>query len=317
MSGARFGEAEGVRHETVRANGLSFHVAATGAGDRLALCLHGFPECAYSWRYQLPHLARLGYRAWAPDLRGYGASDRPAGIAAYAIERLIDDVTGLIEAAGARETVLIGHDWGALIAWYFAMRRPEMLDRLAILNVPHPAVFERKFRRPPQLFRSWYVFFFQVPWLPERLLGLQDCWLVGFVIRRMAVDRERFPDEVVRVYRRNACRPGALTAMINYYRAHVRDGARRQRQLGYPTIEIPTLMIWGTEDRALGVETTYGTERYVSDLTVRYLPGVSHWVQQEAPELVNGMLEAWLSGRPVPVAPDRGARVTAERPNPD
>jgi pimeloyl-ACP methyl ester carboxylesterase len=285
----------------VSANGLEFHVASCGEGERLALCLHGFPECWYSWRHQLPLLASLGYRAWAPDLRGYGSSSRPEGIGSYAIEHLMDDVAGLIDASGARETLLIGHDWGAAIAWFFAMRQVRPLERLVIMNVPHPGSMRFTWR---QLLRSWYVFFFQLPWLPELALRSRDYRMITEAFRGMAIDKSRFPDEVLEVYRQNAALPGAATAMLNYYRAMVRGGgARRQRALGLPLIETPTLMVWGTEDSALGIETTHGTHGFVKDLTIRYLPNVSHWVQQEAPEVVNGMLEAWLQGRPVPEAP--------------
>jgi epoxide hydrolase 4 len=290
-----------IHHEHVRANGLNFHVASCGEGDRLALCLHGFPECWYSWRHQLPLLARLGYRAWAPDLRGYGSTDRPPHREDYAIEHLLDDVAGLIAAAQARSAILLAHDWGAVIAWYFAMRRRHPLERLVIMNVPHPGVMDRVIRTWRQLARSWYVLFFQIPRLPEALLRARNYRAIDNAFRNMAVDKSRFPDEVVKVYRDSAAQPGALTAMINYYRALVRGGgAARQRRLGYPIIDVPTLMIWGEQDAALGKETTYGTDAFVSKLTLRYLPEVSHWVQQEAPETVNSMLEAWLGGRPVP-----------------
>jgi pimeloyl-ACP methyl ester carboxylesterase len=290
----------GVEHQYVRANGLRFHVAACGAGDRLALCLHGFPECWYSWRYQMPLLAQMGYRVWAPDLRGYGDTQRPPRMQDYAIEHLLDDVAGLIDAAGARETLLMAHDWGAVIAWYFAMRQVRPLQHLVIMNVPHPAVMERAMRGR-QLFRSWYALFFQVPWLPEKLLSLGGHRAIGDAFRNMAIDKSRFPEEVLRVYREQAARPGALTAMLNYYRALVRGGgAARQRRLGYPLITTPTLMIWGEQDAALGKETTYGTERHASNLTLRYLPQVSHWVQQEAPEAVNEILSAWLRGNQDP-----------------
>lgn len=294
-----------IAHDVAHANGLRFHLATCGDGERLALCLHGFPESCYSWRYQLPLLAQLGYRVWAPDLRGYGQTDRPPRRQDYAIERLLDDVAGLIEASGARSTLLVAHDWGAVIAWYFAMRQPHTLERLVILNVPHPAVMERVIRTPRQLLRSWYVLFFQIPGLPEFLMGANHARIIGDAFRNMAVDKRRFPDEVLQIYRDNAAAPGALTAMINYYRALVRGGgADRQRRLGYPIIEVPTLMIWGESDAALGKETTYGTGAYVRDLTMRYLPNVSHWVQQEAPEVVNAMLAAWLTGQPVPEAGD-------------
>ena len=198
------------------------------------------------------------------------------------------------------------HDWGAVIAWYFAMRRVRPLERLVIMNVPHPAVMERALRTWRQLARSWYVLFFQIPWIPEALLRARKCRAIGDAFRNMAIDKSRFPEDVLQIYRDNAARPGALTAMLNYYRALIGGGgAAPQRALGYPMIETPTLMIWGEHDTALGKETTYGTDAFVRPLTLRYLPNASHWVQQEAPETVNAMLEAWLTGQPVPEAAAR------------
>ncbi|MDH3640772.1 MAG: alpha/beta hydrolase [Gammaproteobacteria bacterium] len=287
--------------EFIDANGLRFEVETCGAGDRLALCLHGFPEHSYSWRYQLPMLAELGFKAWAPNLRGYGHSSRPQGMAAYSIENLLADVAGLIDAAGCRETVLIAHDWGAVIAWYFAMREVRPLDKLIICNVPHPGPAERSMRSFAQLKKSWYILFFQIPGLPEWLAGRNGARGIGEVIRGSAADKTRFPEEVTEVYRRNAAQPGALEAMVNYYRALVRGGgAKRQREQGYPVIETPTLVIWGEDDVALSKETTYGTDEFVQDLTIRYLPGVSHWVQQEQPEVVNAMMWSFLMGDNVP-----------------
>jgi epoxide hydrolase 4 len=292
-----------IEHRFVRANGLRFHVASCGEGDRLALFLHGFPESWYSWRHQLPLLARLGYRAWAPDLRGYGETDRPPRMNDYAMEHLLDDVAGLIDAAGARSVTLLAHDWGGVIAWYFAMRGGRPLERLVVMNLPHPAIMESELRRWRQIAKSWYVLFFQIPRLPEALLRARNYRAIGEAFRNMAVDKSRFPDDVLQVYRDNAAKPGALTAMLNYYRAMVRGGGgERQRRLGNPVIDVPTLLLWGENDIALGKATTYGTERYVTNLTVRYLPNVSHWVQQEAPETVNAMLEAWLIGERVPEA---------------
>jgi pimeloyl-ACP methyl ester carboxylesterase len=291
-----------IHHQTIRANGIDFRVATAGSGERLALCLHGFPESAYSWRYQMPLLAQLGYCVWAPDLRGYGGSSRPLGVAAYALENLEEDVAALIEASGAKEVVLVGHDWGALIAWYYAMFGRLPISRLIIMNVPHPALMEKGLRTRRQLAKSWYIFFFQLPWIPEWGLARRSCEAIGRMFRDMAVDKSRFPDEVLRVYRDAAAEPGALTAMVNYYRALIR-GLRRTRRRGIVPIETPTLVIWGEVDAALGKELSYGTENYVGNLTLRYLPNVSHWVQQEAPETVNGMIEAWLLGRSVPYAP--------------
>jgi pimeloyl-ACP methyl ester carboxylesterase len=291
-----------IDYRIVRANGIDFRVATAGSGRRLALCLHGFPESAYSWRHQMAPLVRLGYRVWAPDLRGYGGSSRPKGVKAYALETLEEDVAALIEASGANDVVLVGHDWGALIAWYYAMFGRLPISKLIIMNVPHPALMQKGLRTWRQLAKSWYIFFFQIPWIPEWALRRRDGEAIGRMFRDMAVDKSRFPDEVLRVYRQAAAAPGALTAMLNYYRALIR-GMRRTRRRGIVPINIPTLMIWGEVDAALGKELSYGTNEYVSDLTLRYLPNVSHWVQQEAPETVNALIESWLLGRDVPYAP--------------
>jgi pimeloyl-ACP methyl ester carboxylesterase len=293
---------DAIQYQIVRANGIDFNVATAGAGERLALCLHGFPESSFSWRYQMPLLARLGYLVWAPDLRGYGRSSRPQGVEAYALEELQEDIASLIEASGAKQVVLIGHDWGALIAWYYAMFGLPPISKLVIMNVPHPALAQRGLRTWRQLLKSWYIFFFQLPKIPEWALARNGCEAIGRAFRSMAVDKSRFPDEVLRVYQDAAAQPGALTAMVNYYRALLRS-LRRNRLRGTPRIDTPTLMIWGEADAALGKELTYGTGEYVSRLTLRYLPNVSHWVQQEAPETVNAMIEAWLLDKNVPEAP--------------
>jgi pimeloyl-ACP methyl ester carboxylesterase len=289
-----------IQHEFVKANGLRFHVATCGRGERLALFLHGFPEGWFSWRHQMPLLARLGWHCWAPDLRGYGASDRPSHWRDYAIENLMEDVAGLIDASGAESTLILCHDWGGVIGWNFAMQRIRPLERLVVMNIPHPLAAREAFGLR-QLRRSWYAFFFQIPWLPEKLLGANGARAIGRALRRSAVDPSRFPDEVVAVFREEASRPGALKAMIDYYRALVRGGGTaRLRRIRTPNIEVPTLLLWGEEDVALGVELTHATRRYVDDLTLRYLPGVGHFVQQEAPETVNALLEAWLTGQDVP-----------------
>ncbi len=285
-----------IHTEFVHANGLTFEVDQCGTGDRLALLLHGFPECAYSWRYQLPLLARLGYTAWAPNLRGYGRSSRPARVGDYALRHLLADVAGLIDAAGKRGTLLIGHDWGGAIAWGFVLQPLRPIERFIVLNLPHPALFFTRLFRFPQLLRSWYILFFQMPWLPEWLFTRRSAKAIGATFRDMAVDKSRFPDEVLDVYRRQALQPGAMTAMINYYRALVRHipRAKQLQHLQQSILEIPTLMIWGEHDTALGKELTLGTDQLVRDFTLHYLPDVSHWVQQEAPEKVNALIEDWL-----------------------
>jgi pimeloyl-ACP methyl ester carboxylesterase len=289
---------DGVEIIKIAANGIEFEVATIGTGDRLALCLHGFPEHAYSWRFQMPLLARLGYRVWAPNLRGYGKSSTPLGVAAYKTPTLVEDVLALIAASGASETVLIAHDWGAVLAWTIGMEHPDRIARLVIMNVPHPARFGAELWRTGQFLRSWYMFFFQLPRLPEYLLGRAGAKAIGNAFRANTKHPERFPDSDVDVYRQNALRPGGLTAMINWYRALMRFGGLRRRD--FPMIETPTLFLWGDADFALDVRTALGTEQYVRNLTFRRLDGISHWVQQEAPEAVNAMLEAWLTGQPVP-----------------
>ncbi len=285
--------------EFIEANGQRFEVWTAGdpRSSRLALLLHGFPEHAYSWRHQIPLLARLGYKVWAPNQRGYGNSSAPRGVANYRIEELMADVAGLIDASGCGEVVLVAHDWGALVAWDFAARGIRRLERLAILNVPHPARLREELRsNPEQRRRTRYAALFQLPWLPEWLLTRRGARAVGEAIRA-GREASRFPDDVLAVFRENALRPGGMTAMLNWYRAAGRGFGKRD---AYAPIDVPTLMIWGEDDVALCKETSRGTERYVKDLTTRYLPGVSHWVQQDAPEQVNEMLEAWLSGREVP-----------------
>jgi pimeloyl-ACP methyl ester carboxylesterase len=306
----------GVSFIRVAANGINFEVATMGSGDRLALCLHGFPEHAYSWRHQMPLLARLGYRVWAPNLRGYGATDSPREISAYQPHTLIEDVASLIKVANPKETLVIAHDLGAVLAWALAitsqsrksgtlgtsgLEQPQLIDRLVILNLPHPACFAREVRRSRQFFKSWYTLLFQLPWLPEKILGRRQGRGASELIRKTSCNPARFPDEALEIYRANAARPGGLRAMLNWYRAALRTRELRNIFRGrVPTIDIPTLFLWGDQDVALSLRTTRGTEQYVSDLTFRIFPGVSHWIQQEAPEAVNAMLEAWLTGKPVP-----------------
>lgn len=281
-----------IRTRTIEANGLSFLVDEAGEGDRVALLLHGFPESRRCWRHQLPALAALGWRAVAPDLRGYGGSSRPAGREAYRIEHLVEDAAGLFEALGARRRLLIGHDWGGMIAWAFAIRRALPLDGLAILNAPHPLAYRQAVWRGggKQLLRSWYVLFFQLPWLPERLFGAHRAQRLYRAIQRSARSGATFPPEIIEHYRDNAAQPGALTAMINYYRANfdVREMARG------PGVRAPTLLLWGEQDTALGAELVTPSSRYVDDVAIHRFPDVSHWLPEEAPAQVNAALAEWL-----------------------
>lgn len=290
-----------IRTERVEANGLEFHVNVCGEGDRLALCLHGFPELGISWRHQLPLLASFGYRVWAPDLRGYGDSDRPRGIGQYAIETLQQDIAGLIDAAHPRETVLIAHDWGSIIAWQFAAQRVRPLDRLVILNGGAPGVPERP--SLTKLRRFAYILFFQIPRLPEWLIALRTEAAIEAAFRWIAGRPDGLTHEELRPYCEAATQPGAMTAMLDYYRALVRGGGmRRMTARGFPTLETPTLLIWGDADPICVPSMTDDADRWVTKLTRRFVPGAGHWVQQEAPEEVNAILSAWLKDAPVPGA---------------
>jgi pimeloyl-ACP methyl ester carboxylesterase len=280
----------------IEAGGLSFMADEAGEGDDVALLLHGFPESRFSWRHQIPRLADLGWHVIAPDLRGYGESSRPVGMESYRLDRLVGDVAALFDAVGARRRLLVGHDWGAIIAWCFAIEQRQPLDGLVIMNVPHPSVFARVLRASwRQRLRSWYVAFFQIPGLPEALMKARDGRAVAEAFVGMAVDKTRFPPDVTDVYRGNALVPGAMTAMINYYRANAGLLARYGR--GAPVIDVPVLMIWGEDDKALEIACTAGYETLVRDFTLQRLAGVSHWVQQEAPDTVNTILAQWLAAR--------------------
>ncbi len=287
--------AAGIRTRAIDANGLTFMVDEAGEGQDVALLLHGFPESRFSWRHQLEPLAASGWHAVAPDMRGYGESSRPAELSAYRIDNLVADAAALFDALGARRRLLVAHDWGAVVAWFFAIRKTRPLDGLVIMNVPHPAVFRAVLRRSrEQRRRSWYVAFFQLPVLPEVLLKAGRARAIGQMFKGMAIDKSAFPPDVLDHYRENAMRLGAMTAMLNYYRANARAFMAR---MPTPVIETPTLMVWGEVDAALSLELTEGYGPYVADFTLERLPRVSHWVQQEAPAIVNAKLTGWLRNR--------------------
>lgn len=304
-----------LEHRVIETNGVRLHCALDGGGP-LVVFLHGFPESWYSWRHQLAALAPR-FRVAAPDLRGYGESDKPAGVDAYALPELVADVVGLIDALGERDAVVVAHDWGGAVAWQLAMERPERVRRLVVMNCPHPALFARHLREnPQQLLKSWYMFFFQIPWLPERLLGLGNAWAVGNLVRRSAVQRHALGDDDIRALRDAASRPGALRSAINYYRSAFRSeeaaaalpqGVRRffygdrplppprERLEDWPKILVPTMLVWGEQDVALRKELSYGMDPlFTSPPRIEYVPDSGHWVQQEKADLVNRLLLDFL-----------------------
>ena len=283
-----------IRTRQIAANGLAFAVDEAGEGDDVALLLHGFPESRRSWRGQLPLLAELGWRAVAPDLRGYGGTSRPKARNAYALDHLVTDVGALFDALGARRRLLIGHDWGGMIAWAAAGWRVRPLDGLVVMNAPHPAAYALHVAHSPaQLARSWYALFFQLPWLPEALLTAGKARAVGQAFSNRRTGRSVFSPEDIEQHRAQALLPGAMTAMLGYYRANAQTIARAPRTLANP-IATPTLLIWGEQDPYAGPELPELCRSYAQDLTIRRLPEIGHWVQQEAPEAVDTALREWL-----------------------
>lgn len=286
--------------EFIKAGGMTFETQVAGDGEHLALCLHGFPETNLSWRHQLPMLNERGYTVWAPNLRGYGHSSRPRTVTAYRIPNLIEDVIALTDEAkrrGLRPSLLLGHDWGGAVAWLSVLTGAVTYDGFIPMNIPHMGLFRRRVFRPSQLRRSWYVLLFQFPWLAERLLSRDDFKGLRSVFAKTTQSPESLPDDVLQAFVDNARGPWALQAMLAYYRAAPLDLFSLPLTSNLTT---PTLLIWGLDDVALGFEDLVpGTEALVKDLEVHPLPGVSHWVQQEAPLEVNLAIVDWLDRHPL------------------
>jgi pimeloyl-ACP methyl ester carboxylesterase len=274
-------------HHHALINGIQLHYVEAGSGP-LVLLLHGFPEFWYSWHHQIAALSTAGLRVMAPDLRGYNESDKPAGIPNYRMELLSGDVLGLVRHAGVERAVIVGHDWGGAIAWDVAMRHPEVVEKLIILNAPHAAAFQREIGKLSQLLKSWYIFFFQLPWLPEWAMRRRHFAALERTLRQDTLRRGAFSEEDIQRYKEALARPGALTATINYYRAIFRG--RLWRGHSTPVIKAPTLVIWGEKDRYLNLSLTNGLGQWVKVLRIERLPGVSHWAQNDAPERVNELM---------------------------
>ncbi|MDJ0557438.1 MAG: alpha/beta hydrolase [Microcoleaceae cyanobacterium MO_207.B10] len=277
----------------ITVNGINLHYVTEGSGP-LMLMLHGFPEFWYSWRHQIPEFAQ-DHQVVALDLRGYNESDKPEETSAYVMAEFIQDIEETIKELGYEKCILVGHDWGGAIAWYFAYAHPEMVEKLIVMNIPHPAKFREGLGTPEQLLRSWYIFLFQLPLLPELMLKFDDYEGIGAIFKNTAVDKLAFNEADLEAYKDAAAKRGALTSMINYYR-NIFAGLFNEKE--WEVLTIPTLMIWGENDSALGKELTYGTEEYVENFQIRYIPNCSHWVQQEKPQLVNQYMREFLSNVP-------------------
>lgn len=283
---------------SLNANGIGFHALADGPADGpLVLCLHGFPELGRSWRHQLPALASAGYRAVAPDLRGYGETELRGP---FDLPTLVEDVAALVAVLGRERAVVMGHDWGGAVAWSVAARRPSVVERLVVLNCPPPQILARAIvRSPAQLRRSWYVLFFQLPWLPERRMAANAAEVVGRALVGGSHRREAWTREEVDAYRAAFARPGRAKAAIDWYRAGFRRSVRPRRGRARATVAAPTLVLWGVEDRFLGRELVT-LERLRDAFSEGNVPSVvliedaGHFVQNEAPERVNDELLRWL-----------------------
>ena len=278
-----------IRHDRVTNGAVTLHVVRAGSGPPVVL-LHGFPENWSSWRHQLLPLADAGFTATAPDLRGYNESDAPVGVAAYAIDQLVSDVAAVVRATGHARAHVVGHDWGGILAWHFAAAHPDLLERLVILNAPHPSIFLRHVRRPPQLFRSWYAAFFQLPLLPERALRAFDFAALRRLFRTTPARKNTFSNQDIDYYIQGLSRPGGLTAALNYYRASVRHPSTRRART-----DAETLIIWGEQDVALTIGLLDGVERYAPHARIERIADAGHWVQNEAPERVTRLLVDFLT----------------------
>lgn len=280
-------------------NNIRLHYAEAGTGD-LVLLLHGFPEFSYSWRHQLNALAPH-FHAVAPDMRGANLSDKPPRPEDYRIEHLVEDVVGLIEFFGADKAAIVGHDWGASVAWTLAQKYPQRVSKLVALQVP-PAPVWRANMTAKQFFRSWYMLFFQLPGIPESLLSRNNYEAIRKVFKESVARKNSFSDEDVEKYVEAISQPGALTAALNYYRGNIRRLVARMNKrgakdgLGHGRIRVPTLFIFGEKDTAVEPATVANVRGFIDAPYFELrIPDSGHWVQNEAPTEVNEALLNFLT----------------------
>lgn len=274
-------------------NGVRLHVVAAGAADDpLVVLLHGFPDFFYCWREQIEPLVEAGYRVLVPDQRGYNLSEKPDGVRAYRKSQLVRDVVELVQSEGRDSARVVGHDWGASVAWELALRYPSTVDRLGIVNVPHPRVFRRTLRsNPRQFLRSWYMVFFQIPRFPEWLLGCGDYEPLARTLQRSSRPGT-FPDDALERYRDAWRQEGAVESMLNWYRALL----RHDDEMADDRVEPSTLVIWGENDEALIPEMAAESVEYCADGRLERFPEATHWVHHEYPDEVAELLVDHLDG---------------------
>jgi pimeloyl-ACP methyl ester carboxylesterase len=272
-----------IRFEYLTTNGINLHTALVGPEDgELVILLHGFPDAWFGWEAQMLPLAEAGFRVLVPDQRGYNLSDKPKGVGNYQMDLLAEDILGLADGLGAEQFYLGGHDFGAMVSWRLAMRYPERIKRMVIANVPHPRVMQSYLRSKfSQLLKSWYAIFFQIPWLPEQLVRANS-W--QFLIRAMA---KSLTNEERDRYRAAWAHPGAITAMINWYRATMRAMGKSGLS---PEIQVPTLIIWGQQDPHLSYQMAPLSLEYCLDGRLETFEDATHWVLQDKAEEVSKLM---------------------------
>jgi len=281
------------QHQFIEANRIRLHYVTHGEGD-LVLLLHGFPEFWYSWRFQIPALARH-FKVVVPDLRGYNDSEKPES--GYDLDTLSADIQSLIDRLGYSRAHIVGHDWGGAIAWRFAQKFPNSLDRLALLSAPHPQRFAKDLlSNIDHLRRSWYVLAFQVPTLPEWLIQSNLRAFVQNTFQEQAVRKGEFTQELIQKYQLALQKPGALGAAMNYYRQLFLPGHWVRDWMRSPDpISAPTLVLWGDEDSILSPKLMDGIEHWITaPFKFKLIPHCGHWIQQEVPQTVNRELIEFL-----------------------
>jgi Predicted hydrolases or acyltransferases (alpha/beta hydrolase superfamily) len=266
----------------IATDGFSLNVAQAGPDSGpLVILLHGFPEFWYGWKKHIPVLAAAGFRVWAPDQRGYNTSDKPPSIRDYSLDALAADIVGLIDAAARERAILVGHDWGAAVAWWVANNYPERLDKLVIINAPHPLVLRRMiWTSPRQLARSWYMFLMQLPGLPEWVSRRNNWHDVVEGLKSSSLPGT-FADADFDEYRRAWSQPGAFRAMLNWYRAMFRYGARRPK---HERIATRALILWGRRDKFIGPEAAQLSLAVCDRGELAMFDENTHWLQHEQPD---------------------------------
>jgi len=277
-------------------NGIALHVVLAGvAGGKPLIFLHGFPEFWFAWRHQIDHFVSSGYRVIIPDQRGYNLSDKPAGIANYSIDLLARDVVGILDTVADSSAFVVGHDWGAAVTWYLAARYPERVSRTAMLSVPHPRIFIKNLIiNPAQLRKSWYLLFFQVPWLPEFILRRRDWALLVRALRNTSPPGV-FSDPDLEQYKKSWAKKGALTAMLNWYRAALLRPSQFALDPDASRVKVPALLIWGKNDQFVGQAMARESLQYCDDGHLEMFETATHWVQHEEPVQVNTLLSQFFA----------------------